>query len=194
MTRRTPVPDLFRNAAAGTFKRFCADRAIRVHPVRGRIGSEPSELFGFRYDVGLEPIAVNIERMLGVFRKGAEDLAEVWRLALSPGTMREVTGLAQSTQEITAAETFHISDRLWTRIVYEFAAAWQQSPLERGRILGSFTPLYLGRVASWVIETTPMDAAQVEEQMEKLCLTFESMKPYLIDRWDNGANAQAPDE
>ncbi|HZO54482.1 MAG TPA: cell wall biosynthesis glycosyltransferase [Bryobacteraceae bacterium] len=160
---------------------------------RARSGSEPSELFGFRYDVGLDPIAVNVERMLTIFRKGAEDLHDVWKLALSPSTLMALAALARATEEPGALETFHISDRLWTRIVYEFAAAWHRLPLERGHILRSFTPLYMGRVASWVIETKPLDAAAVEERMEQLCVAFESMKPYLVDLWDN-PDAPHPDD
>jgi len=160
---------------------------------RGRKGSEPSELFGFRYDVGLEPIAVNVERMLTAFRKGYEDLRDVWRLALSPATLRALAGLARATAEPGAADTFHIDDRLWAGIVFEIAASWRSHPVERGHILRSFTPLYMGRVASWVIETRPLDAAAVEERMEALCLTFEELKPYLIDLWDN-PRATHPDE
>lgn len=152
---------------------------------RPRTGSQPCELFGFRYDVGLEPIAVNVARMLDAFAKGHEDLRDVWRIALSQPTMRALAGLARAAREPGAEETFHLDDRLWTGLVYEFAASWRREAVERGHIMRSFTPLYLGRVASWVIETRPMDANAVEERMEQLCLTFEAMKPYLAALWDN---------
>lgn len=161
---------------------------------RARSGSQPSELFGFRYDVGLEPIAVNVERMLAAFRSGEQDLAEIWKLALTPATMRAIAGLAKASAEPGAAESFHLEDRLWTSIVYEFAAAWHRTPLERSHMVRSFTPLYLARVASWVIETRPMDAAAVEDRMEALCLAFEQLKPYLVELWDNGAKAVPPVE
>ncbi|HEX5102750.1 MAG TPA: cell wall biosynthesis glycosyltransferase [Pirellulaceae bacterium] len=152
---------------------------------QAREGSVPSELFGFRYDVGLEPIAVNVDRMLAAFRSGFEDLRDVWALALSPNTMRALAGLARATGESDAAESFHIDDRLWAGIVYEVAAAWKRLAVERGHILRSFTPLYMARVASWVIETRALDAPAVEERMEGLCLTFESMKPYFIELWEH---------
>jgi hypothetical protein len=56
-------------------------------------------------------------------------------------------------------------------------------PFERGHLLRSLTPLYLGRVASFVIETREMYAAQVEDRIERLCLTFENLKPYLLASW-----------
>jgi len=33
-------------------------------------GSKMVDLFGFRYDVGLEPVGVNLERMLHAFAQG----------------------------------------------------------------------------------------------------------------------------
>ena len=56
--------------------------------------------------------------------------------------------------------------------------------MSRGPILRSLTPLYLARVASFVIETETLVAGEVEERIERLCLTFEELKPYLIARWN----------
>jgi glycosyltransferase involved in cell wall biosynthesis len=146
---------------------------------RERTGSEPAALFGFRYDVGLDPVNVNLERMLSAFRKGAEDLVEVWQLALHPDTLSAIKALAKSPRPAD----FNLDDELWVKLVYEFACAARGNRLERATLLKSITPLYLGRVASFVIETADMGAAQVEERIEKLCLTFEDLKPYLVDIW-----------
>lgn len=146
---------------------------------RIRQGSEPAPLFGFRYDVGLDPINVNLARMLDAFRNGAADLAGVWKLALRPGTLSAITTLAKSAKP----DDFHLDDELWVRIVYEFACTAKSNRLERTTLLKSITPLYLGRVASFVIETAEMGAAEVESRIERLCLTFEQMKPYLIEIW-----------
>ncbi len=51
-------------------------------------------------------------------------------------------------------------------------------------ILRSLTPLYLARVASFVRETETLVAAEVEEKIEQLCLTFEHLKPHLIAEWN----------
>ena len=56
-------------------------------------GAEDVPLFGFPHGVGLEPVNVNVERMLGIFRSAVRDLAEVWRLAIPPQTLAEVTAL-----------------------------------------------------------------------------------------------------
>jgi len=48
---------------------------------KGIKGSMDVPAFGFRYHVGLEPVRVNIERMLGIFRTGIRDL--VYPMALA---------------------------------------------------------------------------------------------------------------
>ena len=151
---------------------------------RNRSGSEPVDVFGFRFDVGLDPIEVNTRRMLDTFARGAADLADIWSIALAPETVGEVGKLA--TQAAGADDSFHLPDELWARIIIEFACAHHNLPLERGHLLRSLTALYLARVASFVIETKDSDAAQVEERIERLCLCFEELKPYLMSRWGAG--------
>jgi glycosyltransferase involved in cell wall biosynthesis len=154
---------------------------------RGRTGSEPAALFGFRYDVGLDPINVNLDRMLTAFRKGAEDLGDVWKLALKPDTLAAVKELARTAKP----GDFHLDDELWVRIVYEFACTAKSNRLERATLLKSITPLYLGRVASFVVETAEMGAAEVEHRIERLCMKFEELKPYLINIWFGEKQAAA---
>src|SRR5437660_470835 len=37
-------------------------------------GSKEAALFGFRFDVGLDPVEVNVERMVAAFQKGCQEL------------------------------------------------------------------------------------------------------------------------
>jgi len=46
-------------------------------------------------------------------------------------------------------------------------------------------PLYMGRVASFVMEMADADAGQVETRLEQLCTIFEQEKDYLRRRWSN---------
>ena len=61
-------------------------------------GSRDVPVFGFRFDVGLEPIQVNLERMIQHFRRGLEDLGEVWEVALQPDAARELRSLGTLVQ------------------------------------------------------------------------------------------------
>ena len=146
---------------------------------RKRNGSREVDLFGFRFDVGLDPIDVNVERMLGMFRRACGDLKDLWALAMAPDTRRDVLALASK----TTREEFHLHDELWVRIIYDFASAHRRHSIERGHLLRSLTPLYLARVASFVLETQTLFSAEVEDKIEQLCCAYEELKPYLVANW-----------
>jgi hypothetical protein len=81
------------------------------------------------------------------------------------------------------AEEFHFPDELWVKIVYEFAMAHHDQVLHRDHLLKSLTPLYLGRIASFVNETQREGADAVEQAIARLSHRFEETKPYLQERW-----------
>jgi hypothetical protein len=51
-------------------------------------------------------------------------------------------------------------------------------------ILKTLTALYLGRVASLVQDRAESKAHEVGNRLEELCIAFEKLKPYLIEKWD----------
>ncbi len=150
---------------------------------QNRKGSKPVDLFGFRFDVGLDPVPVNLDRMLGAFHRGCRELPEVWALALGKDTLGAVLQLDHELRD--GRGPFHLPDELWFQIIAEFACAHKARPLDQGHLLRSLTPLYLARVASFVIETETLFSAQVEERIERLAMCFEEMKPYLVSRWNH---------
>ena len=81
-------------------------------------------------------------------------------------------------------EKFSIPDEIWVETIYGFAVAVHKKLFNREHILKSLTPLYLGKVASFVMETWESNAREVEEKIEKLSLSFENRKEYLITQWD----------
>lgn len=140
--------------------------------------SQPVPTFGFHYEVGLEPVFVNVERMIGNFRLGVKDLLEIWRKVLPPETTVWLESIGRLSDE-----AFLFPDDLWVRAVYDFAIAFYRGKVHREHLLKSMIPLYLGRVASFVKENQGGSAKEVEEKIESLCTVFEEMKPYLIERW-----------
>ena len=141
-------------------------------------GAEDVPLFGFPHGVGLEPVNVNVERMLGIFRSAVRDLAEVWRLAIPPQTLAEVTALGGAD-----APSFRFPDSLWVKLVCDFAVAYHRRALPSQQLLRSLVPLYLGRTASFVIQTADSDAEQVERIIRDLADEYVRQKPYLHGRW-----------
>lgn len=150
---------------------------------RNRAGSEPVDLFGFPFAVGLDPIRVNTDRMLQAFCHGCQDLEEVWSAALQPDTYQAVRQLAGEAAREPAA--FRMQDEVWTRVVLDFACAYKKLTVTLSHLLKSLTPLYLARVASFVQETQSLVSAQVEQKIEELCLCFETHKAYLVSQWDS---------
>lgn len=142
-------------------------------------GSEPVPVFGFPFEVGVEPVRVNVESMVASFHQGLADLESIWKQLLTDETMRRLYDLNHD-----EGTTAHIPDDLWVRIVYDAAAAYHHQVLPREHLLKSLTPLYLGRTASFVLATQGLTSAEAEHTIEHLCQTFEQHKSYLLERWD----------
>src|SRR5438132_5881654 len=56
-------------------------------------GSQPVPLFGFPYEVGVEPVHVNVERMVSHYRQGLTDLEPIWRQLLADVTFTQLRNL-----------------------------------------------------------------------------------------------------
>ena len=141
--------------------------------------SQPVPIFGFHYEVGLEPVSVNVERMIGNFRLGVKDLMEIWMRALNTETALWLESIGRLSDD-----KFFFPQDLWVRTIYDFAVAYHKGSVHREHLLKSMIPLYLGRVASFVKENQESSPKEVEEKIESLCNVFEAMKPYLIERWE----------
>lgn len=141
-------------------------------------GSEPSPVFGLPKDCGVEPVKVNIDRMIQAFDQGVAELSGIWDKFLSQELLKSLRRLAS----LPIAD-FRFQDEIWVKTVFEFAAAYHNSRMDRTHLIKSMTPLYLGRTASFVMDTSSSSAAEVENQIELLCLEFENSKPYLVECW-----------
>jgi len=76
--------------------------------------------------------------------------------------------------------------------VLDFACAHRRQVVARGHLLKSLTPLYLARVASFVVETRDLVSSEVEEKIEGLCRSFEDGKSYLVTHWGGEENPARP--
>jgi len=141
-------------------------------------GTEAVPLFGFPHGVGLEPVSVNVGRMMGIFDQGVRDLGEVWGRALEPETLHGVAALTRAD-----GRDFRFPDPLWVRVVHDFAVAWHRRTLPREQLLRSLVPLYLGRTASFVLENEDAGSEAVERSIAALADEFVAQKPRLRERW-----------
>ncbi|MBI5666330.1 MAG: glycosyltransferase [Nitrospirae bacterium] len=141
--------------------------------------SEPAPTFGFRYAVGLEPVSVNIERMLERFRLGVRELGDIYKSFL-PDKITDFLSRAETLPK----EKFHFPDELWVELIYYFAIAAHKKLINKEHLLKSLTPLYIGRTAAFVIETWDSGVEEVEDKIERLCAGFEEKKDNLRYNWD----------
>jgi hypothetical protein len=141
-------------------------------------GSEPAPLYGFPFEVGLEPIKVNPQRMHNNFQQGCRDLLPVYQSFLSAEQVEELKQLVA-----LPVEEFCLPDETWVKLIFEFAAAFHHRTIDRKHLLQSLTPLYIGRVTSFVLETLELDDNGAEQKIEALCRVYEKQKSHLVQRW-----------
>lgn len=146
---------------------------------KGVRGSKAVPLFGLEHPVGLEPIRVDPDRMVRIFRTGLRDLDAVWGRILRPDVAVSLAALADG-----SPGAFRFPPDLWIRALHDFALAFRHHTIDREHLLQALTPLYLGRVASFVRETEDATAQDVEVVHEQMCLRFEALKPELVQRWN----------
>jgi hypothetical protein len=134
---------------------------------------------GAEYDLTTEPIRVNRKRLYQLFSSGVAELEPVLRSILSSQTLVEVQNIARLPED-----DFRYPHELWVRTAYEFASSYHKSVINRDHIIQVLAPLYRGKVYTFLLENRDASGAEVEANVEELCLTFERLKPYLLDVWD----------
>jgi hypothetical protein len=134
--------------------------------------------FGFEFEAATDPIKVDVERIVKHFRQGLTDLDEIWSQLILAENMKWLRSIARET-----SKEFHLPDELWVKVVYDLAISHHKRVINQEHLIRSMTPLYMGRVASFVNECMTSSAAEVETKIERLCLHFEELKGYLIERW-----------
>ena len=142
--------------------------------------SQPVPSNGPESEVGLEPLRINRKRLREMFSTGVAELASVFQSILTPATLTELQRIAGLDED-----DLRYPAELWVRTVYEFAVAYQKSVINRDHILQALAPLFRGRVYTFLVENRDASANDVENNIERLCLEFERLKPYLLEMWND---------
>ena len=140
--------------------------------------TEPVQNFGFGYTVSLEAVRVQRRQMLQTFHKGILELQDMMSSILSPQTLAELKAIASS-----ADNHFNYPDDLWARTIYDFAAAYHRSVMNRDHLLQALAPLYQGRASAFVAERLHSEPEALDERLEQVSRGYEKELPYLIERW-----------
>ncbi len=143
-----------------------------------RTEAQSIPIFGFEYSSGLEPRRLNRKKMFLMFQSGVDQLAAILESILSPETLKDIQAISQSDER-----TFHFPEELWVKTIYEFAASYHHTVINRDHLLQALTPLYRGKICSVLLEEQRADAEQIEKTLEDLCQQYEKLKPRLTERW-----------
>jgi glucosylglycerate synthase len=149
------------------------------YPVWSSItGSEVPPTFGTPPDFETEVTRVNRKRLLDMFATGVAELEPVLGSILSASMLSELKRIAA-----LGLNQFEYSADLWTRTVFEFAASYHKSTINRDHIIQALVPLYRGRSLTFLSENRDGSGEDLEMREESLCADFERLKPYLLEIW-----------
>ena len=121
--------------------------------------------------------AEELSAMVESFRNAYDNLQEIWALVLPPQSLFRVKKISRS-----IPEEFVFPADLWARTVYDFLMAYHLRSINRGHLLGAFTPLYLAWVVSH-LRLSRGDTALSAAHAEETDTAFVTEKPYLVSRW-----------
>ncbi|MGH9404187.1 MAG: hypothetical protein ACRD2P_19045 [Terriglobia bacterium] len=141
-------------------------------------GSQDVPVFGFPSEIDLGPARVNRKKMFEMFQKGTNEIISILEQVLSASTLQEVL-------EVAKGEEAHcwFPDELWVKTVYEFAASYHRRVMNRDHLLQALTPVYRGRISSYLRENRGATLEQLRERREALQMEYERMKPFLVEGW-----------
>jgi glycosyltransferase involved in cell wall biosynthesis len=136
-------------------------------------GSEPIPVFGAKMLLDPPPIQISLDRLVDNFNAGLDHFRMLYREILPAESYEALAGLGSS---------LRLAPENWARIVYDFAYTFNRWSRDKYKLVDIMTPIYYGRVASFVKETAEMSNEQADEVVEKQAAAFEAEKPYLLKR------------
>jgi len=149
-------------------------------------GSRTIPTFGLDTFKEPEPIKVNLDALVSEYKEGFKHFKGLYRDIFCPDCFEVLKQCA------TKAKTkFIMPVSTWVYVLYETAATFHRWTENRTQLVNLVTPLYLGRVASFINETKKMSSSEAEEVVEEQAQIFEDKKGYLIEAWEHGVKKQA---
>ncbi len=142
-------------------------------------GSRTVPMFGLQEFKEPEPIHVDLGRLVTEYKTGFRQFKGLYKDILCPDCYEELKRCAAK-----AKTKFVMPVKTWVMVLYETAATFHRWAHNRTQLVNLVTPLYLGRVASFINQTKKMNSSQAEGVVEEQAQVFEDYKDYLIQVWD----------
>ena len=150
-------------------------------------GSHPIPEYGFERVIAPEVVEVSHVKLIDAFETARLSQAPAWAQMLAAEQLERVMSL--DVPSIPGA--FHFPAELWIRCLYDALVAYNRPGVDRDQLLAALTPLYFGRTAGFIAETSDMTTDQAERVIDAQARQFEELKPYLVTRWSTMRSAGA---
>lgn len=153
---------------------------------KGVKGSRSLPTFGLDKFKEPDPIQVDLERLVKEYKTGFRHFKGLYKSIFCEECYAELKKCADK-----AKTKFTMPVKTWAMVLYETAATFHAWTGNRTQLVNLITPLYLGRVASFINQTKKVSSSQAEEVVEEQAQVFEDQKNYLIRVWDEKVKSRA---
>jgi glycosyltransferase involved in cell wall biosynthesis len=148
-------------------------------------GSNELPTFGFQARVIPEEVPQEFDEPFHSFRRGHKKFNCIWEEILKKDNHRDLEKIIRLDKK-----NFDFPYAVWSRIIYDYILFFHRfkntfMEMSLPLVLESMIPLYFGFVASFVKRTKEKDNQEAEKEIEKICVTFEKSKSYLVENWNN---------
>ena len=147
-------------------------------------GSRTVPMFGLQEFKEPEPIKVDLGRLVTEYKSGFRQFKALYEDIFSSecfAQLKKCAGMSKT--------KFNMPVEAWAMMLFETAATFHSWTHNRNQLVNLVTPLYLGRVASFINQTKNMTSSQAEDVVEAQAQIFENQKDYLLKAWDEKSGA-----
>lgn len=142
-------------------------------------GSKPVEVIeGEVQMIAPEEVQVDFKKLFQGYTTGFRMFRHTYKKVLGPKLLSNLEVL-----RVKSESYFRLPTEYWAKCVYSFAAAFRKETnvKERNNLLEAFRVLWMGKVASFILETVEFDAREAEEKIDEEADVFEELKPYMLE-------------
>jgi glycosyltransferase involved in cell wall biosynthesis len=125
-----------------------------------------------------EPMEIDLETLVENYRTGLKHFGPLWKTIVSPGSYHVLKSIAR-----LRPDKFLMPLDTWVTVLYDFAVGYRSWRKDRMKLINFMTPIYYGRIASFVNETRDMTSKEADETVQQKAELFVRKRGYLIRRW-----------
>lgn len=170
------VVNLIRSTLGGLFR--CLEVTESLWLADPAPEEQAVQTIGPDHQLSNEAVRIDRKKFLEMFKSGTKELAAILSVILDADTHAELTRLAAAGES-----EFRLGNALWVRIVYECAAAYHHSVMNREHLVQAMIPIYRGRVCSFLAQHRSSNAEAMEADLEDLCREFANQRAFFVERW-----------